>query len=1051
MKIKNARGPLATRRGWIAGLFLTAAILAVPAVRADNYIFANLVGNGVTLDHTDGTGTNARFFNPTSIAIDSGGTLYVADGGDHTIRKVTAGGVVTTFAGASSQAGTADGTGGAARFQYPYALAFDAAGNLYVADSGAHTVRKVTPAGVVTTLAGSAGVAGSADGTGTAAQFNLPQGIAVDFSSNVYVSDSGNSTIRKITPGGVVTTFAGAAGQLGATDGLGSAARFRNPGGIIADVTGNLYVADFGNSTIRKITPGGAVSTIAGSSLQVGTADGTGAAARFNHPASISIDAAGTLYVADTSNQTIRTITSGGTVATIAGTAGAGGQADGTGAAARFFYPFGVAANTTGSAIFVADTGNHSIRSISTGALVATLAGATGTAGSADGALSVATFAYPKGLAVDSSGNLYVADHNNHTVRKVLATGTVTTLAGLAGQSGSTDGLGTSARFNGPAGVAVDASGNVYIADADDNTIRKITAAGLVSTLAGTGGQVGSTDAIGAAARFNNPQGVAVDSVGNVYVADTNNHVIRKITAAGNVTTFAGAAGQSGSTDGTGAAARFNGPDAIAIDSTGNLYVADFNNSTIRKITAAGSVTTVAGLAGQSGTADGTGAAARFNQSYGIAVDTAGNILVADTYNRSIRRITNGAVTTLGGSLSRFYYPQGIATDANGNVYVSDGDNHAIAKAAFFGAPLAGGAVPSVTTSLGQTATFTLSSPPSGVTYQWQVSADNGATWADLSNNATYSGVTTSSLTVANVSASLDHAQYHVLLTNTGGTSASAAATLTITGSARLVNLSARAQVGTGADILIVGLAIGGTGNKQLIVRGIGPSLVPLGIPTALTTTKIILYDSSGGVVDSNASWGTAANAGSMNAAFSAVGASTLPANSADSAILRSAPKANYTAHVFGATNNTGVALAEFYDADAISASSRLINVSARAQVGTGNNVLIAGFVINGSGSDTLLLRGVGPSLAQSGITSPLAAPRIIVYDSQGAVVASNDGWQNNTAIATAAATVGAFALTPGSADSALLITLPTGAYTVQLSGANNTTGVGLIEVYEMP
>jgi streptogramin lyase len=213
--------------GGALSLFATLVMLASAAVaEAQVYSFAPIAGSPAALDHTDGTGGNARFFNPSAVAVDGAGNVYVADGGDHTIRKVTQGGAVTTLAGSSGQPGSSDGTGSGALFLYPYAVAVDGSGNIYVADSGNHNIRKVTPGGSVSTLAGTAGVAGSADGTGTAALFNLPQGIAVDGTGNVYVSDTNNSTIRRITPAGVVTTLAGAAGQTGGGDGTGSSARF---------------------------------------------------------------------------------------------------------------------------------------------------------------------------------------------------------------------------------------------------------------------------------------------------------------------------------------------------------------------------------------------------------------------------------------------------------------------------------------------------------------------------------------------------------------------------------------------------------------------------------------------------------------------------------------------------------------------------------------------------------------------------------------------------------------------------------------------------------
>jgi sugar lactone lactonase YvrE len=268
-------------------------------------------------------------------------------------------------------------------------------------------------------------------------------------------------------------------------------------------------------------------------------------------------------------------------------------------------------------------------------AVVTTLAGMPGILGegSADGTGAAAQFFEPTGVAVDpTTGNVYVADLDNDTIRMITPGGVVTTLAGSPGQAGSADGTGAAAQFNGPSDVAVDAAGNVYVADTFNDTIRKITPAGVVTTLAGSPGQVGSTDGTGAAARFDKPIGVAVDAAGNVYVADTYNDTIRMITPAGVVTTLVGSPGQAGSADGTGPAARFDFPSGVAVDAAGNVYVGDTYNYTIRMITPGGVVTTLAGAAGHAGSTDGTGAAAQFFEPTGVAVDAAGNVYVADSY-----------------------------------------------------------------------------------------------------------------------------------------------------------------------------------------------------------------------------------------------------------------------------------------------------------------------------------------------------------------------------------------------------------------------------------
>ena len=250
---------------------------------------------------------------------------------------------------------------------------------------------------------------------------------------------------------------------------------------------------------------------------------------------------------------------------------------------------------------------------------------------------------------MDGVGNLYVADTGNYTIRRITSAGVVTTLAGSAGNSGSTDASGNSARFYEPEGIAVNTAGTlIYVADTWNHTIRQITSAGAVSTLAGSAGNYGTNNGTGTSAQFNQPQGVAVDSSGNVYVGDTGNQMIRQVTSAGVVTTLAGSAGNYGSTDATGSSASFWGPQGVALDSTGNLYVADSFNQTIRKVTSAGVVTTLAGTAGSFGSADGTGTAARFWQPQGVAVDGLGDVYVADSANGTIRQIASGAagVTT---------------------------------------------------------------------------------------------------------------------------------------------------------------------------------------------------------------------------------------------------------------------------------------------------------------------------------------------------------------------------------------------------------------------
>ncbi|MEO6995232.1 MAG: immunoglobulin domain-containing protein [Lacunisphaera sp.] len=507
-----------------------------------------------------------------------------------------------------------------------------------------------------TTLAGAVS-AGSVDGPGSVARFNSPSSVAVDATGNIYVADTSNGTIRKISRAGVVTTLAGKAGAPfvphTSPDGTGSDAWFSDPIGIAVDSTGTVFVTD-GNNALRKITPAGSVTSLSGD---------------FNVAKAIAIDAAGNIYIADTFNNAIRrTPPMGGPPTLVAG--GSFGSADGIGSAAQFYNPSGIAVGPAGE-IYVADTWNHTIRKISSSGVVTTFAGSAGAQGSTDGSGADARFSFPAGLALDGSGNLYVADSGNSLIRKISASGMVTTIAGLAGQSGHVDGAARSAQFNLPQALALDPLGNLLVADTRNNTIRKITPDGIVSTIAGLAPSDarGSVDGLGSAARFNLPTGICLGPEGSLFVADRFNNTVRKITAAGLVTTYAGSAVQDGTEE-------FSLPVNLTMAPSGSVYVAD--ESEIRRIATDGTVTTFS-----------TG----LYYPGGCAFDSTGNLIVADSGNFVIRKIApDGTDTILAGSrlqrgyqngtgsMARFGYMGCLAIDASDTIFLADYDNNTIRK-----------------------------------------------------------------------------------------------------------------------------------------------------------------------------------------------------------------------------------------------------------------------------------------------------------------------------------------------------------------------------------
>ena len=576
--------------------------------------------------------------------------------------------------------------------------------------------------------------------------------------------------------------------------------------------------------------------------------------------AAVATNSAGTA----TSNNAILLVYTPYIVATIAGQPGVAGSANGTGGAATFSHPQGVAVDAAGN-LYVADTLNYAIRKITPAGAVTTLAGQPGVAGAQDGVGSAALFYGPTGIAVDTAGNLYVADTFNSTIRKITPAGSVTTLAGLAPTAGSpspinegsANGTGSAARFMTPRGVAVDGAGNVYVADTGNSTIRKITPAGVVTTLAGAAGNPNSNDGTGASARFNYPFGIASDSAGDLWVADTSNSTIRAITPAGVVTTLAGLANNTGSTGGPGLVARFSLPTGLAVDSQGNLYVADWNNSTLREIAPNGTVATLAGLAGNIGSIDASGSTARLDNPIGLAVDANGTVYLADTENCTIRtavsqnptftvpQITTQPVSqtvTPGATVNFVVAASGIPAPTyqwqkNGvtiagatggtlilsNVQPSDGASYAAVVTNPLGSvssatatltvltvPVVPPGSQSQTVSAGTSVTLSAANATGGnLSFQWQFGGTN------------ISGASGSTYTLSPIGTNQEGV-YSVVVTNSLGSTTAVIGTVTVTANAHLVNLSARASAGAGSNALTAGFLTGG-GTKQILCPGNRP------------------------------------------------------------------------------------------------------------------------------------------------------------------------------------------------------------------------------------
>ncbi len=822
-------------------------------------------------------------------------------------------------------------------------------------------------------------------------------------------------------------------------------------------------------------------STVAGRAGVTGSDDGAGTNARFSRPWGIALDSSGHIYVTEAVNHTVRRLTRVGTsfvVSTVAGQSGAAGYLDGTGAGALLggtggspgspTGPFGIAMTAADSAI-VADSFYHLFRQISPSREVTRFIGggpSGGLSGSENLSVNGALFTYPVALAADAAGVLFVADTYNHTIRRI-ANSVVETIAGSPGVSGTEDGIGASARFLHPTAIAVSPAGTVFVADSA-NTIRRVSrvagtsAAWRVETIAGSPFAFGSSDGTGAAARFGAapfsastpngttivytsftppaglapvvlPQqsyrigdisGLAADASDHVYAADTANSTIRRITPAGVVTTIGGSATASGGTDGIGSIARFYRPCGLALDSAGALYIADAFNNTIRL--------------GVPGIAPAIAAQSR-SRDVGLGANVTLTITASGSPAPNVQWTRNGLI--LPGATNSTLTLANIQSTQAGTYGATV--SNLVGSVAIEPIVLTVSAVPAITAqpaaqSVLGTQMFRLSVTAIAApepTYQW------------LRNGEILAGATAATLVVTSATEA-NAGDYRVVVTNTFGSVVSEVAPVVVN-TGRLTNLSIRAAL-TGSNPLITGFVVSG-GAKQMLIRAVGPALREFGVGSAMSDPQLNVLAGTT-VVASNDNWSAGTTADLAAVITSRVGGFPLAANSLDAAAVVTITDNASSVHASSRNGAGGVVLVELYDGAGVTAS-RLVNVSARALVGAGENALFAGFSIGGNSRRTLLIRAIGPTLGAFGVASPLADPLLEVFAGGAATPrATNDNWAGATTLTTAFTQVGAFPL-PASAsrDAALLADFEPGTYSVRISGIAAATGEVLLEIYELP
>ncbi len=576
----------------------------------------------------------------------------------------TAGGVAYTVSTVAGSSLVGDGsTALSAQLSDAEGLALDHQGNVYISDANNHRVRKVTAAGVIQTLAGTGFPGFSGDNSpGVQAQLNSPYGVAADAAGNVYIADLGNNRVRKVWPDGTITTVAGS-GPAGSTGDGGPAvmAQLNGPRNVAVDGAGNLYISEFYGHRIRIVTPDGSIQTIAGTGSSGSSGDNAAAtAAQLSYPAGIATDFTGVLYIADSGNLKIRSVFAG-VIATVPLTT------------FTLTLPTGVASDGAGG-IYIADSGGKRVLRRTASGTVFITAGV----GSAGGV----PLDSARDVAADSFGDLFIAD--GHRVRLISSAGYLSTFAGdgTFGFHGD-GGLAMSAVLNGPAGVAVDTLGNIYIADSLNQRVRKVTANGIIATVAGTGVAADSGDGLPpTSTALDAPQGLFLDTTGALWIDEYFGERVRRLTSGGTILTMvgSGAAGFNGDSR-PAISAQLQAPGEAAVDAAGNLYIADSGNNRIRKVTPSGIISTVAGSGSPGFSGDGGQATyAQLNLPRGVAVDNAGNLYIADTNNNCVRMVQPGGLiaTVAGGNVNPLSLPGSVMVGSDQNIYIADTGNHRI-------------------------------------------------------------------------------------------------------------------------------------------------------------------------------------------------------------------------------------------------------------------------------------------------------------------------------------------------------------------------------------
>ena len=641
-----------------------------------------------------GPATRVSLLDPKDVAVDNHGDLFIADSYNNVVEEVTPAGRLSVVAGDLKQGSPTPGPATSSNLSYPTGVAVDKHGDLYIADQGNNVVEEVSPAGRLSVVAGSGKQGPPTPGPATDSELNFPYGVAVDAQGDLFIADSVNNVVEEVTPAGRLSVVAGTGKGGLPTPGPADSSALAGPEGVAVDAHGDLFIADFLNNVVEKVTPAGRLSVVAGNGARRPGAPGPATGSELERPSGVAVDSHGDLFIADLADNVVEKVTPAGRLSVVAGDGKLGLATPGPAISSDLSYPTGVAVDAHGD-LFISDEGFSVVEEVNPAGRLSVVAGIADQSGRpTPGPATRSDLGNVHGVAVDAVGNLFIADGSG-VVEKVNPAGRLSVVAGDFRAGQPTPGPATRSGL-GPSGVAVDAHGDLFIADSSNNVVEEVNPAGRLSVVAGDGRRGPPTPGPADTSRLDDPLSVAVDAQGDLFIADQGNNVVEEVTPAGRLSVVAGDGKRGPPTPGPADSSRLDGPWSVAVDAQGGLFIADTGNNVVEEVTPAGRLSVVAGDGKRGPPTPGPADSSELDGPTGVTADAHGDLFIADQGNNVVEEVTPaGRLSVVAGDgeegpptpgpadSSRLLAPADVAVGAHGDLFIADQGNGDVEKVTF--------------------------------------------------------------------------------------------------------------------------------------------------------------------------------------------------------------------------------------------------------------------------------------------------------------------------------------------------------------------------------